>query len=264
MPYVRGAYRRNRFSRRRYRNRNRRLSTVSVLTKKGATSQALQINALNKKVNSLSRSIKPDMKLLYYGPGVDEFSNSALDRGYKIGWYGAVAQGQTDSQRLGDKIFIRSFKFFLTANYWNNAEVGSNFDDEAAQLRIIFFQCRSRVQYNESGLTPANFLQAYSSDSDSAGYLNIPITPLLRDITERYDILKDFSVSVSRYYPHKQVKVHIPLKRRTLRFDGTSNVPDRGIGFIVIGSGMNYQNQTSERIRFTDSAKIVFTESRKK
>lgn len=263
MPYVRRS-RRGVSRGRRARARGGRLSTARVLTRKSATSQAFQINALNKKINRISRSIKPDVKFIYYGPGVEQFNNGSLGNVYKIGWYGALGQGNGDNQRLGDKIFVRSCRFYMTVNYYNDAEITNNFDDEAAQLRVVFFQARHRAQFNESGLTPENFLQVYGTSSSSANYLNIPVVPLVRDITERYDILRDFSIRVDRYHPHKQYKIRIPLKRNTLRYDGSNSTPDRGIGFLVVGSGLNNQTGTTERIIFTDACKLSFTESRKK
>lgn len=213
----------------------------------------------------INRSLRPDIKVLYTNPQIHEFSNSAISDTYIYGWFGQVANGNTQANRVGDKIFVKNFNYRANVVYYNDFELGNPNDTASASIRFLFLQCRTPNQFNVSNNAITNFLTFFSGTGDNPAYQILALSPLRNNITESYAVLLDKRYVVTDNKPHLLIDLNVPLKWKTLRYQGasTDNYPNHGIMLIILVSGLKWQASLSENVRITDTSKLVFTETKK-
>lgn len=260
----------SRYRRRVYRKRRgytgRTLSTRSIYSKTGRYSQANQIYALRKRVGKISKRLRPDIKTYLNPAQQTTFDNSAIANTSSGFWYlGGINQGTNDSQRIGDKIYVKSFTWYANFEYANNFTDSPPLEAIGGTVRIVVLQAKLGQTF-DGAYTPGSIIDGYGNTG--AAYDMNTISPLLAGVTKTWYVLRDLRFKLDEDNPIKQLKLKIKPKFRTIRFSGTSttgetlgqNVPNHGIFVLVCASGLHWDAINSEQIVMAHKAKTAYTD----
>ena len=196
---------RGRYTRRRYVRRT--LSTRNIYANRSAYAQATQIAALRRRINKVYRAAKPERKVVISTPsqfslnssaaGYNNLSQSALD----------IANGSTDEQRIGDKVY-RKDTFYLTFEYFNNSDTGYH-DSESSgtSIRII---CGAWKDVEGATTVPSATAVVHNYSSTGAYSTIAAVAPLVTGITEKQEIYRDFTFNMTSSSNQKTIKVSTP------------------------------------------------------
>ena len=240
----------------RYARRNRRiLSTRNIYSNRSSRSQASQIQALNKKVNTIYRKTKPERKvILDVAPqtvtlssrvaGATESHLAALD----------IATGAEDYNRTGDKIY-RKDTYYFSLEYFNTSQSGYHSSESSGcQLRLILGQYKAQTQY-DSAPVGTDIIAHYSSTG--VGYSMCALSPLVNGVTETYNIWKDMRFTMTIDRNQRMVKVTTPWY--SCRY---KDVYNSNHSFVLLeAAGLHYDNDFTEYVELTVSRKTVFTDA---
>lgn len=234
---------------------NRKLSTRNIFSKTRAKQQATQIHALNKRISSLYRKTKPETKVLIGNTSSYTFSSGALSdvwEAYTMPLPTVI--GPADNQRIGDKIKPLNYQVRSVFEYYNNSQTGYH-DSESSgcQVRIIAVQRKSdenwTTNYDLSEFIP-------NANYTGAEYSTLSVKPLRNGITEQWKVLKDFSFNLTSDRNQRIIKVN--LRPRVIRFG--SDTSANYVKFIIVVSGLHYDNDFKEYVQGNIMAKLSYTD----
>lgn len=260
MPY----YRRRRYARKRYyRRRGSYLSTKNLLTRKSATAQALQLRAVNRKVNKVYALCKPEKKVVY-GDVIDfQFTNAAGDHGQQSFNAPAIFKGPGNDRRIGD-IVRRRDTYNLTFGYSNSSSTGFLGAPTAyGQVRIICMI--DKVVRNQNDKYWGKGLIHYMNDTayNQTGnqYKYWMVSPLEDGITESVRIVYDKVITVGLNDLNKTIKVKTPwyTSRFEDRYEETPPVIQSHL-FLCSGN-LDWELTDTEIIDVQGTRKTVFTDA---
>lgn len=246
-----------RFSNRRYKRRNYKRKTTgarNVFLNRSAKSQAKQIYALSKRINSVYRATKPEVKIFDGANSTYTFSSNDLTNTYKITYFNGPPIGVSDGECIGNKIRCISLDLYFTGEYYNNSNTGYH-DSESAgtPFRIIVLQRKKSA--NNTDLTLRDILSTYGGSG--ADYTMQAICPLVRGITDNFKVLLDKKIIFTS--SKNQAIRHYKMKPNNIKWDndGISN------GFItcLISAGLHYDTNFKEYVDGTVKEKLVYTDA---
>lgn len=247
-----------RYYNRRYNKRNSRrykLSTRKIFNNTNAKSQANQIYALKRRINSVYKMNRPEIKVLN-GSVISKTldSQTLLNTYWTIGGPN-VEQGPGDGQRVGDKINVKNVQFTFTAEYYNSSQTGYHGGESAGTtMRIIIGQFKTPKAYNVVP-TISNVLS--SSSNTGAIYTHQALIPLKNGITEDYNILKDMKFTMTSSRNQRLIKLNV--KPRSIRWDTDGNY--NNIWVMVISAGLHNDTDFSEFVEMTANIKMAYTDA---
>lgn len=255
MPYYRRRYSRGRYG---YRRRSA-LSTRHLLTRKSATAQALQIRAVNRKVNRVLNICKPEKKVVHGDNMNHDFSNSIFDSAHFEYNPPAIGLGPGDNQRVGNKIWRRdTYAFNLL--YTNNASNTEGFVADipsCACLRAILIIDKVASSQN---YTPSASSIVHGIGSSLSGYDYWLSQPLEDNITERYKVISDRIYTVDLTNLSKMIKIKTPWYES--RFNDNNNPADVIQSHLILISG-NLKAATgfTDKMHVHGTRKTVFMDA---
>lgn len=258
MPYYRrrGSYSRKRYSR--YRRRGSTLSTRNLLTRKSATAQALQLRAVNRKVNKVMKLCKPEYKVVHGDHINYDFSNSAFEVSHKEYNPPAINVGPGDNERVGNKIWRRD-TFHINLMYTNNKASSSGLNNgsvSAGTLRAILLIDKIPSAQNS---TPSPSSVVHGVGSALTNYDYWPVQPLEDNVTERYRVVFDRKITVSIDDQTKFVKFKTPWYE--CRFnDNTSPADVIQSHLILLSCNMN-ASAMNDLLHMHGTRKTVFRDA---
>lgn len=227
--------------RRTYRRGNRTLSTRNIFNNKGARAQASQLYRLNRKVNSIYRQCKPELKiresdkqqysLTSYEYNDDSPANVQVDftRPLSPGRITTISMpsiGEYDNDMTGNVINLKDATVYINASYQlvKDARLNSIPNDfsDSTFIRFVFFMTKTPSDdvLEATDLFDLQAPNAMSADlgitttgSYPAGYRLNTTLPLLEGTASRFTVIKDIRVKVGSMSPDKQLRVKIPLSK---------------------------------------------------
>lgn len=259
MPYYgrRGRYSRRRYGR--YRRRGSTLSTRNLLTRKSATAQALQLRAVNRKVNKVMKICKPEKKVVHGDNMNHDFTNSLFDSAHYEFNPPAIALGPGDDQRVGNKIWRRdtfSFNLVYTNNAANTQGFVADIPSVATLRAIVVIDKIPSAQNNKP--SPSSIVHGVGSSL--SGYDFWMSQPLEDNVTERYRIISDRIYSVDLTNLSKMIKIKTPWYES--RFNDNVNPADVIQSHLILLSG-NLKAATgfTDKMHVHGTRKTVFMDA---
>ena len=231
------------------------LSNRRVFGNRSARSQALQIAALRNRVNKVSRACKPERKVAIDTTvgqyGMD--SSVAGDNDVVITSL-AIPVGNTDRQRIGDKIY-RKDTYYFTFEYHNTSDTGYHSSESAGTtLRVICGQYKSTAGSTDAPAV-SDLISLYGT---SGSPMTISaIAPLVNGITRDFKIFKDFKFNITTNANQHTLKVSTPWY--LCRSDGAAN--SKHTWCWVVANGLHHDSNFTEYVLLTAFRKTVFTDA---
>lgn len=225
-------------SKKNYKKRGK-LTKGKIFGNKSAKSQAKQIYALNKKVNYIQKTTKPELKIhtrnLYYKRFIDTNSRPVITDNSRTFLYSGHAlnsevEGVPDEdagtgciKMHGELMRIKHIKFFGQFGVYNDSTLCGDWalspskqlierQPFTAYIRIVV--CRLK---KGGGRTPDTIMQQNPHEGDLSGTAydcSYPVLgPLVQNITSQYDVLKSKVVKVDVTKPMKLFKFKLSTKK---------------------------------------------------
>lgn len=249
--YSRRGYRRRRTNRTR-----RALSKRNVFMNRSARSQAMQIAALNRRITTLSRATRPEIKISQVSDNLGDFnlSSEALTSSYYYKVIALPSQGTGDAYRIGNKIFVKDLYIKIAAEYYNNSTTGyHDTESSGTPVRVVLMETKGPVAGTFTW-TPDQLLEW--SAASGADYSLRAVSPFRQGITTQFKILYDKVRTVST--DRNQYLQTIHVKNKVLTWTEAGLV-DRWLLFIM-PAGLHFDTDFKEYFRGHFMAKIAYTD----
>ena len=218
-------------------NKNKRfykktLRKSNIFSKRSSRSQARQIYALNKKVNYIQRTQKPELQTRDYNIWYKRFlDDNNQPKSLEVGrsfFYESVALNPAtpEPNRIilnGNLMRVKFIKFFGQFGIYNDTSLEGDWavaptkrlfenDPSTAYLRIVV--CRMKKGggrtphdiYNENPNENAIGATAYDASYSMIG-------PLVKDITSQFDVIKSKVIKVDVSKPFKMFSFKLNAKK---------------------------------------------------
>lgn len=249
MPYAKRMFKRYRKN---FRN-NRALSTRRIFNNKSAKSQAKQIYALRKSINSVRKQCAPEVKVCSTGIQNDKIGLNNIYVGETIVNYKQYSSplpplGTGDNERIGNNIKILPVKINFSSQYKKiinsvSTPIATKLFNSSGGVRIIVVQSKSAL--NNAPNPGALLTNTPTGIDDSVGILN---SPFVNGITARFNILynKVIYYSENQLIKCRNIKVNPVIKN--VRWEPDYLYPlgqiwiffiAGGFSFVDVGSGDN-------------------------
>lgn len=251
------------------RSRRRSLSTRRIFGNRSARSQANQIYALRKRVASINRRLRPDIKVVDGNwPDLSKtFTNNAVTNTWYAKWYGTIGVGTGDTVRTGDRVYTKSLTLSAVFEYANNFTAEPvTVEAKGATVRIVVLQAKTASGFGEDITDPASIISKYTGTG--GGYDLNTVAPLANGITKTWAVLRDMRFRLTDDNPIRQLVLRIKPRFRTLRFEnrepegGGDPVinPNHGFLVFVCVSGLHWMSSVSEQVSMNGRLKYTFTD----
>lgn len=218
-------------------NKNKRfykktLRKSNIFSKRSSRSQARQIYALNKKVNYIQKTQKPELQTRNYNIWYRRFLgnvNQPLNElhGREFFYEGVALNPNTpEPNRIvlnGNLMRVKFIKFFGEFGIYNDTSLEGDWavaptkrlienDPSTAYLRIVV--CRMK---KGGGRTPTEIFESNPNETDigtTAYDCSYPmIGPLVKDVTSQFDIIKNKVIKVDISKPFKMFSFKLNAKK---------------------------------------------------
>ena len=253
--YGRKFYNRKRYGKTRN-YKSRALSTRRIFGNRSAYSQAVQINALRRRVNKVYKVCKPETKINYGDTMDKDFSNSGFSGTWESWFAPLITVGAEDNQRVGDKVYRKDiYKFSFT--YSNNAQGSSglhNGETSCAMIRVIMGIWKEPKAGNAIP-SAESVIHGYGS-SASAYNVNI-LQPLANGITAEHKILKDTIIKLDLNNPVKIATFKTPYYLQ--RYDQQGYNVHSWI--MLITGDLDWDSSFTEEVECHGVRKTVFKDA---
>lgn len=248
-----------RYSRaRKGRRGTRSLSAGRVFGNKSAKAQAKQIYALSKRIKSVQRQCRPEVKIVRTSvanrglaldstatPGTTPYSQVSIP---------LPSIGNSDSTRIGNKVRIMNPKLFMGIQYRevNNSAAGyynSTLNNRGIQVRLIAVQAKvphSSVPQLSDILQNVNFESQINS-------MMMMREPFQIGITSRFHILMDKRMTVNADSPTKSYRFSVKPKSRSVVWEDGQSYAKGAIYIFMLGGGFSYKMFESGETELYDS-----------
>lgn len=243
-----------RYYKRRY-NKKKTLSTRKIFSRTSAKSQANQIYALRKKINYVYKRTHPDWKIKVGSAVTSSFTSSALSNVWAYQNMPVISGGYTDDDRTTNYVKVKSFRIFISAEYYNNSTTGyHNSESSGCQCRII------AVQYKAKTSTAASAAIGDIIDGASntgAQYTLLAVKPLKTDITQTFKVLADRRFTITS--DNNQKMFSMSIKPNNFRYDGNGDGNYVRLYFIV--AGLHADGDFTEYCHISHQMKVVYSDN---
>lgn len=250
-----------RFYNRRYNKRNSRrykLSTRKIFSNTNAKSQANQIYSLKRRINSVYRRTKPEIKNLLGAAITHSFTSGALDDIWFAGIFPKPQlTGGGDNGVIGNYCKPLSLQLNGTIEYYNSSATGyHNTESAGCMARVIIVQRKTPEDYNTT-YPLSEFIPnpAYTG----AEYTAMAVKPLQTGITEKWDVLCDKRYILTS--DNNQKIFRIRVKPKPFRFNNSNNNIFNYCKFIIVAAGLHYDQDFTEHLEFTEFVKMSYTDA---
>lgn len=260
------AYGKRRY-RRRYRRRGRVLSTRNIYNNKSARSQASQIAALRKRVNTVAKFQRPEIKTYNPAPTRHIFSNSLLSDVYQLfQLYNMPESGTGDDQVIGDTYRLKSVAHYGIIEYFNSkGQMMHDTEPLGGFIRFIYFQQKTvNVAPVIGELITVVQGNISSPTADQIGYELNCSRPLTPGVTNQYRILGDYKYKLTPTRSHINFKHRLPIKYKNSlvrRAFHEREYAQNTVWLVIVTSGLHYDQDLTEKIEVTRSCKIAYTDN---
>lgn len=254
------AYRRRRYFRRRrgYRGRRRyAISRLNTFRYRSAKAQANQIYRINKKINTIQKMQKPEIKtwLQTYNFSVGDYCNYA---------FGSLTKGQgfTFDGRICRMQNVNAwYVLYLDPGMVGQSSLMPNFTVTA---RVVVYQLREPTTNIIS--TPSEIFNITGSEESSnvqsvrkQAWMRGIYGPLAEGISSRVKILRDFKMSLGP--THHRLSKGVKLKNKQIGNIEKSNLPDsynKGSIYWVAIVSLNTTSIVQEGVRLQVNVKMAY------
>lgn len=250
-----------RYYNRRYNKRNSRrykLSTRKIFSNTNAKSQANQIYSLKRRINSVYKRTKPEIKNLLGAAISHSFTSGALADIWYAGVFPMPTQNSgTDSGMIGNYCKPLSLQLNGTIEYYNSSATGyHNTESAGCMARVIIVQRKTPEDY-----TTTHPLSEFIPNPAYTGaeYTAMAVKPLQTGITEKWDVLCDKRYILTS--DNNQKIFRIRVKPKPFRFNNQDNKIFNYCKFIVIAAGLHYDQDFTEHLEFTEFVKMSYTDA---
>lgn len=253
------AYRRRHGKRRNYHRRRYAFTRFNTYRKRSAKAQAYQIYRLNKKINTIERKTKPEIKTLFstYNFNVGDYCNytfGSLTRGQGLDFDGRLLRMQN----------INAW-FVL---YKDPGLVGINSDviNFTATCRVVVYQLREATSTILS--TPDQVFNLTQEERELANnlarknaWMKAIYGPLKEGISARIKILRDFRISLSptRHRSARLIKLY-NKQIGNIERSSAANYYNRGTIYWVAITSLNTYSIASEALKLQTNIKMAYVD----
>lgn len=228
-------------------------SARNVFSNRSAKSQSSQIYALSKRVNALSKAMKPEYKVFDGSNSTYTFSSGDISNTYKVIYFNGPSIGTGDDQFIGNMVRSVKLDLYFTGEYYNTSDTGYHGTESAGTpFRIIVLQ---RKVPSNSSVAVSDVLS--TSGGSGADYTMQAICPLKRGITDHFRVLLDKKIIFTS--AKNQALRHYSVKPSNLHWDdnGLSN----GFVTLLISAGLHFDANFNEYVEGTIKEKFVYTDA---
>lgn len=250
-----------RYYNRRYNKRNSRrykLSTRKIFSNTNAKSQANQIYSLKRRINSVYKRTKPEIKNLLGAAISHSFTSGALDDIWYAGVFPMpVLNSGKDNGMIGNYCKPLSLQLNGTIEYYNSSATGyHNTESAGCMARVIILQRKTPEDY-----TTTHPLSEFIPNPAYTGaeYTAMAVKPLQTGITEKWDVLCDKRYILTS--DNNQKIFRIRVKPKPFRFNNEDNKIFNYCKFIVVAAGLHYDTDFTEHLEFTEFVKMSYTDA---
>lgn len=254
--------------RRRYRRSSRRtLSTRNIYGNRSARSQANQIAALRRRITTVARAQRPEIKVYNPAPTRMVFSNSILSDVYQMfHLFDMPTAGTGDNQVIGDAYRLKSVCHYGIIEYFNNkGQMMHNSEPLGGFIRFIYFQQKTVNVAPVIGelitIVQGNITSPVADQVQYELNCSRPLTP---GVTNQYRILGDYRYSLTPTRSHINFKHRLPIKWRyslVRRAFHEKEYAQNTVWCVVVTSGLHFDTDLTEKIEVSRSMKIAYTDN---
>lgn len=238
---------------RRYKRKT--LSKSAVYSRTSARSQARQIYALKRRVSSLSRSVRPELKIKDFSPETFDLHNAAWTNSYQSYTLQWPSQGDEPTERVGAAFRIKALQIRLNLEYYNDSTTGYHAGESAGTpVRIIVIRTVGPV--TASFTTSLDTLLQHSGYSN-ADYTARSISPFKRAVTEQYKILADKTITLTSDKNQQSVYFSVGHGQR-IEYN-TSGQAHHYLVYVA-PAGLHYDADFKEHVSGIMVYRVVYTD----
>ena len=237
---------------------NRKISTRNIFSNRSARSQANQIYALKRRINTVYNRVKPEIKNVVGSSINVSFNSGALS---DVWFAGVIPQptvnGGGNSGLIGD--FCRPISIQLNGvfEYYNNSTTGYHVSESSGcSFRVIIVQRKTPEDY-----TTTHELSEFIPNPAYTGaeYSTMTVKPLQTGITEKWRVLCDKRYILTS--DKNQVAFKLRFRPRPFRFTIGDSKTFNYCKFIIVSSGLHFDQDFKEYISGSLMAKLSYTDA---
>lgn len=228
-----------------------------VYTNTSAKAQAKQIAYLNKKVNRLTAANRPEIKQFVPAYTNKQFSSSSLSTTFKTIYLKGPNRGDSDGERIGDKIKVKNVSAHFYFEYFNNAATGfHNSESSGACIRIIALQRLNTERAYDTTVDANSIIYNYSGSG--TGYTMGANAPLVPGVSSMFRVLYDKTRTIT--LQRNQMVWDINLKNvRPYIFKSDTFV--NNVVFLVVVTGLHADTDFTEYVNENEAIKMAYTDA---
>lgn len=242
--------------------RRKRMTKTNLLLNKSATSQALQISRLNRKLNRVNKLCHQEVKQILTAPTTKIYTGGILSDTYTY-----FEQPYVELNKInGISYNMRNVNFYFRLIYSPGKilEPGATVGYSGATFRIILFQSLNESLPSANRPDIDQFLAIVGNTGEK--YVAQTMSPLKEGITAKYRVLVDRRYNLSESRPIKNTIIKIKPKYNKLSYAATNQgQPIEGYhpkGFIfgfIVTSGLT--SSDVESLKCTWFGKLAYVDS---
>lgn len=251
---------RRRYSRRS--KRNTRLSNKNIYGRRSSRAQASQIASLRNKVNYISRTMRPEVKI-HYREYSRTFNNSAFNN---TNWGDFVHLSKDDV--VGNYARFKTIKLSGVLEYTDTFDNNVSIDHQrTATIRVIVYQMRNTYSLGTPVL--GDILDISQSGT---GYELNAYKPFKAGAGQVVKILSNRVITLSNIQSIKRFTINIRkgMLNQTFLMESESDednissslvYPRGSIGIAFVASGLHWDSNYTQQITMNSFLKIAYTDN---
>lgn len=241
--------------------RRKRMTKTNLLLNKSATSQALQISRLNRKINRVAKLNHIEVKQLITNPITKIYTGGLLADTYTY-----FEQPYIFNTINGTSYNIRNVNFYFRLIYSPGKilEPGATVGYSGATIRIILFQSLNESLPESDQPSIDQFLAIVGNSGEK--YVAQTMSPLKEGITAKYRVLADRRYNLSESRPIRNTVLKVKPRYNKLSYvANNSGTPITGYhpkGFIfgyIVTSGLTSSDVESMKVTYFGKLAYVDT-----
>ena len=262
---------------RKYARRNykrSKLTKSNIYLNRGAKAQSKQIAALNRKINYLAKTNRPEVLTKFVNYELT-FTNGTFNENYHMfGFnpyytsYSGDDEADADTDLQGNFNRCKGITLNLIAQYSDNWRdtIADTAHDPSAGYRVVILQYRrsAPVGGGADSITSASIFQSTSTLSSSDTNLTMPLVP---GINQTFKVLYSKTFTINRYHPTRQHHIYIPA-RQCLNFvkevfmsNDVSATPKGHIVVAILSGGLHHDIDYSAQIKIAATLNVAYTDN---
>lgn len=256
---------------------NRTLSTRRIFNNKSAKSQAKQIYALRRSINSVKQMCKPEVKVVETPIVINEFTATTsgvepavvnnMWRRYNID---VPSFGVADNNRVGNLIKLLPVKWFINAQYGRKTHTSNGIpyynlvnEGTGACFRLIAIQSKQALK---TAPTPSDIFPLFENYPNWQTTISNMNCPYRNGITANWNILYDKVKYINDNKPIYNKRLKITPADKSLVWEEDYLYPKGIIFYFIICSGLrstgnDLNNSDYDYIAFNHHTTVAYTDA---